>query len=664
MSSSRNLQHIRNRKSNFRPMSLLDSEPFKVRRLLTCEGRLRVPDEDGKPPGLPLTGGDNSQPSSARKRPRNNVNVEENSTFKRARSESIAGSSQGESLVVKLHSGEQAVGRLADIEKVPSTYSFQPINGELTQEPLELPRAHGFNPVNAAPPPIAAAASAPNGMAHSMDSLPFSKPSPAASSQQPSSSAPNSNRMLPSVPVPPHQRPLPSLTGFPGSHESAADGPRNENQRDDRRQSDPRNYESPYGQHHPAFQGQKPEQFRSGFQPVNASSPGGTRPPVLQLPSHAHTLPAHTLQNPFRTFPSGPANSPPAFGAPRLEGQPLPTTFNTVRPSHVPLPEPVLSALGLQGPRPQSRSKQAPRRPSPSGHRRPSMAPSLPPMELAADRREAMPHSHVATPDPLDHDAVYFEDVLGDLATCPVIFKLKEELGPKMPRHRLDKLKKLLVDYPDARFELEALERRARMPSEQNEAERLPPPGWIQNPVGVWVPGAHAQQQQPQPQPPHMYSQPHSFGRDAALTPRPTPGPPAHQKSDAPSTPQVKDEHHDLPSGRSLDNILVEINWNRNLDYSDHVEMQEFDTVQKLFDMVEEARPDELLRDRDVIKEIRIKSKTELHGPGGQVLPRIVHDETRGRASVKQLIRKLRSQPPDMEIELVFDVMWKPGEAK
>lgn len=258
----------------------------------------------------------------------------------------------------------------------------------------------------------------------------------------------------------------------------------------------------------------------------------------------------------------------------------------------------------------------------------------------------------------MDQDQVYFEEVLGDLAQCPVIHKLKEELGPKMPRHRLEKLKKLLVDFPDARLELEALERRARMPAEhQYENERLPPPGWNQNPVGVWVPGPYAQPQQ------SMYPHPPGFGRDIALTPRPTPGPPAGQeKSEAPATTRVKEEHQATAPGRSLENILIEINWNRNLDYSDHVEMQEFDTVQKLFDMVEEARPDELLKGVDVIKEIRIKSKTELHGPGGQVLPRIVHDETRGRAGMKQLIRRLRSQPADMEIELLFEVMWKAAE--
>ena len=259
----------------------------------------------------------------------------------------------------------------------------------------------------------------------------------------------------------------------------------------------------------------------------------------------------------------------------------------------------------------------------------------------------------------MDQDQVYFEELLGDLANCPVIHKLKEELGPRMPRKRLEKLKKLLVDFPDAQVDLEALERRARQqPSEQydNNERPPPPPGWAQHSMGGWAAGPHAQSQQ------NVYPHPHGFGRDAALTPRLTPGPPGQQKSEAPSTPQLKEEHQETQPGRSLENILIEINWNRNLDYSDHVEMQEFDTVQKLFDMVEEARPDELLKGGDVIKEIRIKSKTELHGPGGQVLPRIVHDESRGRAGVKQLIRRLRSQPADMEIELLFEVMWKPSE--
>ncbi|KAI5360713.1 hypothetical protein Slin15195_G086290 [Septoria linicola] len=632
-----------------------------------------VPDEDLKPHGLPSTEG--VYPRSGRKRQRTATNGEEGSASKRTRSESETGSSTPEeSLVVRLNVGEQALGKLAAPGKVNSAYSFQPVNGPPTaREASEPPRVHGFNPVNATPAQTAPSASAPP---PSMPPASVASPSARAmpvNRPQPPTSPPSTQRSPVPPPNAPHlhtQRPPPTLTGFAGPSEPPAEGQRPDQRRED--PSDPRNYESPY-QHH--LQAQKVEQFRPGFHAVNAPAPPNARPPVMPIPSHA-------MQNPFRTFPpagapSGPPLGPPntAFGGPpplpgqhppgqhlppsHQQGPPPPGHANALRPSHVPLPEPVLSALGLHGPRPQSRSKQPHRRPSSStqSQRRPSATPTLPPIDLPQDRKAPQMQHPVATPDPLDQDICFFEDVLGELAFCPVIMKLKEELGSKMPRHRLEKLKKLLVDFPDARYELEALERRARMPAEQYEAERLPPPGWVPNPVGVWVPGPNAQQQQPQP-----YPSPHAFGRDAALTPRPTPGPPGHAHKNEPLTPQVKDEPSDAQPSRTLDNISVEINWNRNLDYSDFIEMQEFDTVQKLFDMVEEQRPEELLQGGDVIKEIRIKSKTELQGPGGQVLPRIVHDEMRGRAGVKQLIRRLRSQPPGMEIELLFEVMWKPAE--
>ncbi|PPJ54096.1 hypothetical protein CBER1_06333 [Cercospora berteroae] len=616
-----------------------------------------VPDEDGRPHPMPPHDGIHAEPQSARKRQRTTTVAEENGAPKRARSESVTeSSSQGESLVVRLGVGEQALGRLAATGKVQSVHSFQSINEIPARDGSEPPRILGFNPVNAVPPKLEASVSAPpantnpvrSPQAGTLPPINGNPGSPPANGPRRSSLQPlNGVHGLP-------RGPPPTLTGFGGHSEPVVERPRPEQRRDEH--FDPRNYESPY-QPHLSGPGPKHEQFRPAFQPVNAPPPT-SRPPLGGPPPQ-------NMHNPFRTFPPvGPPLGPlpPAFGAPPPLGQqapgPPPPVVNPIRPQHVPLPDPILSALGLHGPRPSSRSKHSSsRRPGSSSQRRPSATPTLPAAEFASEKKEPMAQPR-ATPDPLDQDIVLFEDVLGDLVFCPVIVKLKEELGPRMPRHRLEKLKKLLVDFPDARYELEALERRARMPPDQYEAERVPPPGWVQNPVGVFVPPP------PQHHQSHTYPHPHGYARDAALTPRPTPGPPIHNfsnKSEPPTTPHIKDEPSDIPhGGRTLENILVEINWNRNLDYSDHMEMHEFDSVQKLFDMVEEARPDELVKTGE-IKEIRIKPKTELHGSGGQVLPRIVHDEIRGRASLKQLIRRLRSQPQDMEIELLFEVMWKTG---
>ncbi|GIZ44579.1 hypothetical protein CKM354_000777400 [Cercospora kikuchii] len=89
-----------------------------------------------------------------------------------------------------------------------------------------------------------------------------------------------------------------------------------------------------------------------------------------------------------------------------------------------------------------------------------------------------------ATPDPLDQDTVFYEDVLGDLALCPAISKLKEELGPKISRRRLEKLREILDMFTDARYELEVLEQHERILSHQYEAERSQSHGLVQNPIG------------------------------------------------------------------------------------------------------------------------------------------------------------------------------------
>ncbi|KXT05540.1 hypothetical protein AC578_3675 [Pseudocercospora eumusae] len=108
---------------------------------------------------------------------------------------------------------------------------------------------------------------------------------------------------------------------------------------------------------------------------------------------------------------------------------------------------------------------------------------------------------------------------------------------------------------------------------------------------------------------------------------------------------------------RSMHNITVEINWGRDTEYeyTDHMELQDFDSGAQLFQQIESYLPDELRRSGR-IKEVRVKCKSELQG--GNIQPRIARDEARGKAAVRQLVKKLRTQPPEMEIELAFLVLW------
>ncbi|KAF7191962.1 hypothetical protein HII31_06607 [Pseudocercospora fuligena] len=111
-------------------------------------------------------------------------------------------------------------------------------------------------------------------------------------------------------------------------------------------------------------------------------------------------------------------------------------------------------------------------------------------------------------------------------------------------------------------------------------------------------------------------------------------------------------------TSRSLNNITVEINWGRDTEYeyTDHMDLQEFDSGAELFQQIESYLPDEL-RSSGRIKEVQVKCKTDLHG--GNIPPRIARDESRGKAAVRQLIKKLRAQPSEMEIELAFLVLWE-----
>lgn len=111
------------------------------------------------------------------------------------------------------------------------------------------------------------------------------------------------------------------------------------------------------------------------------------------------------------------------------------------------------------------------------------------------------------------------------------------------------------------------------------------------------------------------------------------------------------------PHPASFENVSVEINWGRQLEFSDYMEMQYCHTTKEFFSLVEAHLPDEISADGAHIKEIRVKALKELKG--GNLLPRIVRDEARGRAAIRHLFKRLRAQPPDSEPELMFVVVWE-----
>ena len=115
--------------------------------------------------------------------------------------------------------------------------------------------------------------------------------------------------------------------------------------------------------------------------------------------------------------------------------------------------------------------------------------------------------------------------------------------------------------------------------------------------------------------------------------------------------------------GNSLDNVTIELNWARNLENSDYLSMEAClacKTAADFFALIESEMPDELQGlngNGNRIKEIKVKARTPLHGDGG--MPRIKRDEKSGRHSLRTLIKRMRSQPPDTEIDLEFLMIWE-----
>lgn len=111
------------------------------------------------------------------------------------------------------------------------------------------------------------------------------------------------------------------------------------------------------------------------------------------------------------------------------------------------------------------------------------------------------------------------------------------------------------------------------------------------------------------------------------------------------------------PHPGTFENVSIEINWGRQLEFSDYMEMQYCNTTKEFFSLVEAHIPDEISADGHTIKEIRVKALKDLKG--GNLLPRIVRDEGRGRAAIRHLVKRLKAQPPDAEPELMFVVVWE-----
>ncbi|KAK4493872.1 hypothetical protein PRZ48_015057 [Zasmidium cellare] len=113
----------------------------------------------------------------------------------------------------------------------------------------------------------------------------------------------------------------------------------------------------------------------------------------------------------------------------------------------------------------------------------------------------------------------------------------------------------------------------------------------------------------------------------------------------------------------SLEDVSIEINWARNLDYSDYLSGDaclHCKTAGEFFSLIEAQMPDELQGvhgNGNRIKEVRIKALTRLQGEGN--MPRIKRDEASGRPALRKLIKMLRSQPADADIELQFLVVWE-----
>lgn len=245
------------------------------------------------------------------------------------------------------------------------------------------------------------------------------------------------------------------------------------------------------------------------------------------------------------------------------------------------------------------------------------------PRRASSASQSGIPEFGAKTP-AVERTAKLAEEILGELSTCQAAHQVLASY-PLMSREQLQVLRNTLTHYPETQNDFALLQKIIRF-----EAWDV-------------VTGATTFPRKRYADGGQKY-----LSANGELKQESTPEPKREMSADI---------RKESPVGRSLDNIAVEINWGRDLDYSDHIELQEFESVKELFEQIDSCMPDELRDESQRIKEVRVKSKMDLYG--GNIQPRIVRDETRGKAAVRHLTKKLRAQPPDMEIELAFSVFWE-----
>ncbi|KJX94429.1 hypothetical protein TI39_contig4195g00003 [Zymoseptoria brevis] len=243
------------------------------------------------------------------------------------------------------------------------------------------------------------------------------------------------------------------------------------------------------------------------------------------------------------------------------------------------------------------------------------------------------------------------EEILGDLAKTPVVAQLmaaNTDLDAQQLRNLRDKLTK----YPEARVDINVLLARMSAPSDPptpNNSSDTPQPSLATRQGGP---------------PALVYSRRASSGTGHYYAPIPPPGPipiprPVPSNLMEPLPPKT----HDLTqtSPQPFPNVTVELKWGlTTLDFNDYMELRDFSTTREFFALIDAHIPEEIARLGKKIKEIRVKSQKKDLG-NEKLLPRIVRDEVRGRAAIRQLMKILRGVGREVEVELVFVIMWEDG---
>ncbi|SMY22154.1 unnamed protein product [Zymoseptoria tritici ST99CH_1A5] len=240
------------------------------------------------------------------------------------------------------------------------------------------------------------------------------------------------------------------------------------------------------------------------------------------------------------------------------------------------------------------------------------------------------------------------EEILGDLAKTPVVAQMMAA-NTDLDAQQLRNLKDKLTKYPEARVDINILLARMSAPSDPptpNSSSNTPRPSLASRQGGP---------------PTLVYSRRASSGTGHYYAPIHPPGPipiprPVPSNPMAPFPPKAHDltQIYPLP----FPNVTVELKWGlTTLDFSDYMELRDFSTPREFFALIDAHIPEEIARLGKKIKEIRVKSQKDLGNE--KLLPRIVRDEVRGRAAIRQLVKILRGVGREVEVELAFVVLWE-----